>query len=343
MNILRRLTFLLRPSWAILAVIVVAFAYLCFTVLAPWQLGKNTSTSHRNNLIAASVNADPVPAKNLLNTGEGTPPAGTNPADTEWRRVIATGSYVPNSMVVERLQRLNDQPAYGVLATFRLDDGRVVLVDRGLIAAVNGSDLPMIAEPPSGPQHIEGRVRRSEGVVPGKDPMVRDGLRQVYSVDTAQLSTLLGTPLAGFATAEHGGYLQLDAGQPGAFTPEALPQLDAGPYLSYGLQWIAFGVMAPLGLGYFVYAELRERRRDRAAAQAATATPSEHVPAMSTAGSRAESASTATEDTSTGPATAPSDPAPKAQSETTPVSDEPPAKPRTTADRLADRYGNGRR
>lgn len=341
MSILRRLTFLLRPSWAILAVVVVAFAYLCFTVLAPWQLGKNTSTSHRNNLIAASVNADPVPAKNLLNTGEGTPPAGTNPADTEWRRVIATGSYVPNSMVVERLQRLNDQPAYGVLAAFRLDDGRVVLVDRGLIAAVNGSDLPMIAEPPSGPQHIEGRVRRSEGVVPGKDPMVRDGLRQVYSVDTAALSTVLGTPLTGFATGEHGGYLQLDAGQPGAFTPEALPQLDAGPYLSYGLQWIAFGVMAPLGLGYFVYAELRERRRDRAAAAAATATPSDQVPAMSTAGSHAESASTATEDTSTGPAV-PSAPAPT-QAETTPASDEPPAKPRTTADRLADRYGNGRR
>lgn len=341
MNILRRLTFLLRPSWAILAVVVVAFAYLCFTVLAPWQLGKNTSTSHRNNLIAASVNADPVPAKNLLNTGEGTPPAGTNPADTEWRRVVATGSYVPNSMVVERLQRLNDQPAYGVLGGFRLDDGRVVLVDRGLIAAVNGSDLPVIAEPPSGQQHIEGRVRKSEGAVPGKDPMVRDGLRQVYSVDTAQLATVLGTPLTGFATGEHGGYLQLDAGQPGAFTPESLPQLDAGPYLSYGLQWIAFGVMAPLGLGYFVYAEIRERRRDRAAAQAATATPSEQVPAMSTAGSpAAESA----EGTITAAAPAPSDPAPKAGSETASAPDEPSAapKPRTTADRLADRYGNAR-
>ncbi|MGW5515768.1 SURF1 family cytochrome oxidase biogenesis protein [Nocardia africana] len=335
---MRRLTFLLRPSWAILAVVVVAFAYLCFTVLAPWQLGKNTSTSHRNNLIAASVNADPVPAKNLLNTGEGTPPAGTNPADTEWRRVIASGSYVPNSMVVERLQHLNDQPAYGVLAAFRLDDGRIVLVDRGLIAAVNGSDLPVIAEPPSGPQRIEGRVRKSEGAIPGKDPMVRDGLRQVYSVDTAQLSTILGTPLSGFATGEHGGYLQLDAGQPGAFTPEALPQLDAGPYLSYGLQWIAFGVMAPLGLGYFVYAEIRERRRDRAAAEAATATPNEQVPAMSTAGSPAAEAA---DDTSTAPASVPSDPAPKAQPETTPVPDA--AKPRNTADRLADRYGTSRR
>lgn len=343
MNLARRLTFLLRPSWLILAVVVIAFAYLCFTVLAPWQLGKNTSTSHRNNLIAASVNADPVPAADLLNSPTGAPPAGTDPADTEWRRVIATGSYVPNSLVVERLQRLNDQPAYGVLAAFRLDDGRIVLVDRGLIAAVNGSQLPVIAEPPSGPQRIEGRVRRSEGVVPGKDPMVGDGLRQVYSVDTTQLSTVLGTPLTSFATGEHGGYLQLDAGQPGAFTPQPLPQLDAGPYLSYGLQWIAFGVMAPLGLGYFIVAELRERRRDRAAAEsvATTDAPSPADVPAAVAASAAEStpapAATSTRTDETRPATSGNDrPA-------EPAAGPKPTAPRTTADRLADRYGNTRR
>ena len=38
---MRRWTFLLRPQWLALIVVVGAFAYLCFTVLAPWQLGKN--------------------------------------------------------------------------------------------------------------------------------------------------------------------------------------------------------------------------------------------------------------------------------------------------------------
>ena len=59
------------------------------------------------------------------------------------------------------------------------------------------------------------------------------------------------------------GYLQLEADAPGALEPVPLPQLDAGPYLSYGLQWLAFGIMAPLGLAYFVRAELRERRRGK--------------------------------------------------------------------------------
>lgn len=292
---MRRLAFLLRPSWLILAVLVAAFAYLCFTVLAPWQLGKNTATSHRNQLIADSVKADPVDVTAVL--------SDTNTA-TEWRRVTASGSYLPDSTVLVRLRHLDGAPAYAVLATFRLDDGRVLLVDRGLVSAVDGSRPPHVPEPPAGPQRLEARVRMSEGVTPGKDPTVQDGYRQVYSIDTAQESTVLQQPLTPLPTGERGGYLQLSEKQPGAFTPTPLPQLDAGPYLSYGLQWLAFGIMAPLGLGYFIYAEIRERRKEKASA----ATP----PAEATlAGPTAANQPTA------------------------------PAAPTTEA-RLADRYGRGR-
>ncbi|MGS2809836.1 SURF1 family cytochrome oxidase biogenesis protein [Nocardia sp. MW-W600-9] len=264
---MRKLTFLLRPSWLILAVIVVAFAYLCFTVLAPWQLGKNTSTEHRNQLIADSVQADPVTVNSVLD--------GDPSAHTEWRKVTASGTYVPDSTVLVRLRHLDGAPGYAVLDAFRLDDGRTLLVDRGLVAAVDGTRPPAIAAPPTGPQRLEARVRASEGVVANKPPSTQDGYRQVYTVDTTQESAVLGTPLTPIPTGtDKGGYLQLAEGQPGAFTPSPLPQLDAGPYLSYGLQWLAFGIMAPLGLGYFVVAELRARRRDRAQAPAATETAS---------------------------------------------------------------------
>jgi hypothetical protein len=43
-----------------------------------------------------------------------------------------------------------------------------------------------------------------------------------------------------------------------------LPHLDAGPFLSYGIQWIAFGIIAPIGVGYFVLAEVKQRRREKA-------------------------------------------------------------------------------
>ncbi|MEU8894452.1 SURF1 family cytochrome oxidase biogenesis protein [Nocardia sp. NPDC048505] len=255
---MRKLTFLLRPSWAILAVVVVAFAYLCFTVLAPWQLGKNTATEHRNDLIAESVRADPVDVTTLLTTQD---------EHTEWRRVTAEGVFVPESTVLVRLRHLDGAPAYAVLAAFKLTDGHILLVDRGMIAGLDGSSAPPpIPAAPAGVQRLEGRVRMSEGVTPGREPLTQDGFRQVYSIDTTQEATVLGQPLTPIPTGgDRGGYLQLSADQPGAFTPTPLPQLDAGPYLSYGLQWLAFGIMAPLGLGYFVYAELRERRKDRAA------------------------------------------------------------------------------
>ncbi|WP_067477375.1 SURF1 family cytochrome oxidase biogenesis protein, partial [Nocardia amamiensis] len=268
---MRRLAFLLRPSWLILAVLVAAFAYLCFTVLAPWQLGKNTATSHRNQLIADSVKAAPVDVTAVLSDPD---------TATEWRRVTASGSYLPDSTVLVRLRHLDGAPGYAVLATFRLDDGRVLLVDRGLVSAVDGSRPPQVIEPPAGPQRIEARVRMSEGVTPGKDPTVQDGYRQVYSIDTAQESTVLQQPLTPLPTGERGGYLQLSENQPGAFTPTPLPQLDAGPYLSYGLQWLAFGIMAPLGLGYFIYAEIRERRKEKASA---ATPPAEATPAGPTA------------------------------------------------------------
>lgn len=270
---LRRLAFLLRPGWLILAVIVVAFAYLCFTVLAPWQLGKNSDTSERNELLAESMQADPVPVTGVLDRTDDKP--------SQWRQVIAEGSYVPDSTALVRLRHLDGAPGYAVLAAFRLTDGRIMLVDRGLVAAGEGSHPPQIPEPPTGPQRLEARVRASEGIAKGRLPTVQDGYRQVYSIDTEQETEVLDLPLTPIPTGDRGGYLQLGENQPGTLTPTPLPQLEAGPYLSYGLQWLAFGIMAPLGLGYFVYAEIRERRRSRTetSEQANRPIPTEPEPA----------------------------------------------------------------
>ncbi|UGT45095.1 SURF1 family protein [Nocardia yamanashiensis] len=315
----RRLTFMLRPSWIILAVVVAGFAYLCFSVLAPWQLNKNTSTSERNQRISDSVDAAPVDVTSMF---------GQSGKDTEWRRVTANGEYLPDSTVLVRLRHLDSAPAYTVLAAFRLDDGRTVLVDRGQIAAVNGTRPPVIPAPPTGPQHLEARVRASEGIVESKPPVTEDGYRQVYSIDTVQESTVLDVPLTPIPTNARGGYLQLAEKQPGVFTPDPLPQLDAGPYLSYGLQWLAFGIMAPLGLGYFVYAEIRARRRERA--ETAPAEPNPPVTESRATESTTEPATT--EPTADAPATEP-------QAEPQP----PQPKPVSNEARLADRYGGTRR
>ena len=260
-NLLPRWAFLLRPAWLALFVVVIAFAYLCFTVLAPWQLGKNTKTSRENSQISRSLTADPVSLTTIL------PQQDSSAPDEQWRRVTATGRYLPDAQVLARLRVVDAEPAFEVLVPFAVEGGPTVLVDRGYVRPVQGSRVPTIPPPPTGPVTITARLRDSEPVVQGKEPFRQDGAQQVYSISTTQIAAVTGVPLAG-------SYLQLIEDQPGGLGVIGLPHLEAGPFLSYGIQWIAFGIIAPIGLGYFVYSEIRQRRREKAANEAADAAPS---------------------------------------------------------------------
>ncbi|KIU15787.1 SURF1 family protein [Mycolicibacterium llatzerense] len=254
---MRRLGFLFRPQWLALFVVVIAFAYLCFTVLAPWQLGKNTRTSRENNQIASSLNTEPVPLTSVL------PHQDSSAPDAQWRRLTATGHYRPEAQVLVRLRTDDGDPSYEVLTPFAVDGGPTVLVNRGYIKA--GEGVPPFAAPPPGTVTITGRLRDAEPVMSGKEPFKQDGITQVYSISSTQIAQLTGVPL----TSE---YLQLVEGQPGGLGVIALPHLDAGPFLSYGIQWIAFGIVAPIGLGYFVVAEMRQRRLEKAQSGSSTET-----------------------------------------------------------------------
>jgi cytochrome oxidase assembly protein ShyY1 len=247
---MRRLAFLLRPGWMVLALVVIAFTYLCFMVLAPWQLGKNTRTSRENHQIEYSLNTDPVPLKTLL------PQQDSSATDAQWRRVTATGHYLADVAVLARLRVVNAEQAFEVLVPFVVDAGPTVLIDRGYVRPEEGSHVPPIPRPPEQTVTITARLRDSEPIVQGKDPFTRDGFQQVYSINTEQVSALTKVPLAG-------SYLQLVDNQPGGLGVIGVPRLDAGPFLSYGIQWILFGVLAPIGLGYFAYSEIRARRQEK--------------------------------------------------------------------------------
>ena len=291
---MRRLGFLFRPQWLALFVVVIAFAYLCFTVLAPWQLGKNTRTSRENNQIASSLNTEPAPLISVL------PHQDSSAPDAQWRRLTATGHYRPEAQVLVRLRTDDGDPSYEVLTPFAVDGGPTVLVNRGYVKQGDGPGVPPFAAPPPGTVTITGRLRDAEPIMSGKEPFKQDGIQQVYSISPTQISQLTNVPL----TAE---YLQLVEGQPGGLGVIALPHLDAGPFLSYGIQWIAFGIVAPIGLGYFVMAEIRQRRLEKAQSGSAT-------------------------DTSGGP-----DSGPNAEEPATPLTAE-----EKTEQKLADRYGRRR-
>lgn len=235
-----RLRFLLQPGWLALTLVVVLFAVTCFAVLAPWQFGRHAERNATNDAISRSFTAAPVPLADL--------PPGTD----EWRTVTLTGTYLPDDEVVARLRTVQGAAAFEVLTPFRLTDGTVALVNRGYVRPVQGRTeltLPSYPRAPSGTQELAARVRADE-----RDPQHRPPLGgdrpQVYAVDSRVVGEVTGLSI-------RPGYVQLAEGSPGVLGALPLPELEAGPFLSYALQWITFGAMALLALLYFTWREIR--------------------------------------------------------------------------------------
>jgi cytochrome oxidase assembly protein ShyY1 len=242
-----RLRFLLRPGWLALTALVLIFAAVCFTLLAPWQFRRHEERSATNNAITASANAAPVDIDRVL-------PHGQEPGEgTEWRSVRVTGRYLADHEVVARLRTVLGEAAFEVLTPFRLADGSIVLVDRGYVRPVQGNQavaVPDFAAPPTGTVTLTARLRADERDPRDRPPERRDGRLQVYAVGAGVVEHATGLDI-------RAGYLQLNDRNPGVLGALPLPELDSGPFLSYALQWIAFGTMALLAWLYFTWREIK--------------------------------------------------------------------------------------
>lgn len=251
----------LKPGWVLALLAIITFSYAAFSFLAPWQLNKDEEILQRNEQIEAAFESDPVSYREVFDdTGAITP-------DEEWSRVTLTGSYLPQSEVLLRLRPVDKTPVYQALTPFETNAGDTVLVNRGF-EVIPGAEMPEIEAAPTSEVTIVGHARLNE-VRPTNQPLTDQGRLQVYGINTDQISETVDQDLAD-------SYLQLSEGEPGVVNHMPMPQLERGSHLSYGLQWFAFGVMAPLGLGYFIWAEIRERRRVRRESEELNSGPASH-------------------------------------------------------------------
>ncbi|MET3859585.1 cytochrome oxidase assembly protein ShyY1 [Dietzia sp. 2505] len=244
---MRSLRRFLSPGWLIGLLAVSLFAWACFALLAPWQLGKSEDLDARNTRLAESIEAAPAPFRQVVDSPEAF-------VDREWRLVTLDGRWQPDAEALLRLRAVDGEPVYQVLTVFDPVDGPEILVNRGFVPVGENNTVPEYADAPAGPVEITARIRAAES---GQaEPVLVDGLPAVRVLDPSVLGAALDHPLV------PAGYLQLPGDQPGSLTPVPIPGIENGPYLSYGLQWLAFGVLAPLALAYFAWAEIRARRRD---------------------------------------------------------------------------------
>jgi cytochrome oxidase assembly protein ShyY1 len=228
-----------------------------------WQLHRHEQRVALNKVISDSLAAKPVPAESL------TAPGRAIERDDLYRRVTAKGAFdTADEVVVRRRTNSDDEVGFHVLTPFVLDDGQVLMVNRGWIPA-NGvqTEFPKIPAPAKGEITVAGRLMADETTA---ESGIKDihGLpdRQVMLINSEQQAKLLGKRVLG-------GYVEMTTPEPKGDTPELLPEPDhssIGPHMAYAIQWWLFAAGVPVGWVILV----RRERRDRAeAAAAAEATP----------------------------------------------------------------------
>ncbi|QKJ21179.1 SURF1 family cytochrome oxidase biogenesis protein [Microbacterium hominis] len=240
--------------WAIYIALAVVFAIAC-AFLSNWQFARNEERGHQLALVAQNYDAAPVPLAQVI------PAEGSLAADDEWRPVTLTGEYVDDEQLLVRNRPHGGTAAFEVLVPFRLDDGRVLLVDRGWVPP--GQDQPdpdVVPAAPAGEVTVVVRLRPGEPL-PGSGRSAPAG-----QVPTINLPLIADTvdPQTGAALEQSAYGLMVSEDPAPAERPQtvAAPSEDPGPHLSYAIQWILFAIMGFVFIVYVIRSELRHRRED---------------------------------------------------------------------------------
>lgn len=237
MTVLRR--------WGGYLALVIVFAVAC-GLLSWWQWSRRADAVAEIQRVEANYDAAPIAVDDLLGSLDDWD------VDDEWAPVELHGSYLTDEQLLVRNRPYNGASGFEVLVPFLLEDGRVFVIDRGWVpvgASVQAPDAVPAA--PEGNVTVVARLRSGEPELPGR------------TAPQGQLATIHLPSVAALTGPQTytGAYGLLSAEEPAPAevrpAPALKPAADEGPHLSYALQWIAFGILAFVGL---FWAIRRERR-----------------------------------------------------------------------------------
>ncbi len=233
--------------WTAYIAIAVAFAVAC-AFLSNWQFARNAERSAQLELVETNYDQDPVPLDELIPVG------GSFDDADEWRPVTLQGRYLADATLLARNRAHGGTAAYEVLVPFALDDGRILVVDRGWVPPGSEQSEPdHVPAPPDGEATVVVRLRSGEPLPPS-GRSAPEG--QVPTINLPLIAEALGAPEVVDA------YGALVSEDPAAERPMAVedPSEDPGPHLSYAIQWILFAIMGFVFIGYVIRTEVRHRR-----------------------------------------------------------------------------------
>ena len=231
---------MLKPKWIVFHVVVVA-AIVLMVNLAGWQLRRLHQRQDFNARVEANTQLAVAPLTEVV--------AAITAADTaarpmvaesvEWRRVVATGTYLQGEQVEVVNRSQLGEVGRNVVDVLVLADGTAVLVNRGFVPSTEPTPPT-----PAGEVEVIGRLRRSEQRSTGQTEDASGvELQQIRRIDIAKLQPQIDPTVQPM-------YIEQLQSKPaeGAWPePVVAPELGEGPHLSYTFQWLIFSVSVAVG------------------------------------------------------------------------------------------------
>lgn len=202
-----------------------------------WQLRRHDERVTFNDAVRARSLTAPLSPTALL-------ALDTDTAKLEWFTLQASGQYLPDEDLLLVNVSQDGQAGVDPVSALQLDDGRILLVNRGFIPLAAA-----VPAAPSGRVTVVGRVRVTDVRQRGELNDARDGvLREIQRIDLARLQAQLpGEVLPVFID-----LLASDPAESATLSRIAAPELTLGPHLAYTVQWVVFSLCALIAWGFIV-------------------------------------------------------------------------------------------
>jgi len=234
----------LSRTWLGYLALTVIVAIVCVG-LGLWQWARREEAVSALQLIEQNYDTEPVDYAEAMGESR-----EFDPAD-EWLPVLLEGEYRSEDQLLARARPRDGRPGFAVLTPLQLDDGSIVVIDRGWLPTGSAQDFPdVVPVAPTGNVEVIARLKPGEPTIAGRGAPAG----QVATINLPQIADLVGSEV------EISAYGQLIREEPAPAQrplPEQRPIRDEGPHLSYTFQWYVFALLAFIGFGWALRQEAR--------------------------------------------------------------------------------------
>ena len=197
--------------------------------LANWQWHRHVERREFNDQVRARAAEVVRPLEDIISEHP-------EPEDAQWFTVSAQGTFLSPTFQLVNVSQ-NGAAGYDVVTPLALDDGRIVIVNRGFLPL----SAPLPEDVAGTEATIVGRVRVSDSKQFGEiDNSRQSDLVEIQRIDLEILDEVIDGDVVEVSI----DALESTPADDSRLAPVAEPTLASGPHLSYMVQWILFSLCA---------------------------------------------------------------------------------------------------